>query len=70
MAPAERTHSRFTVSKKYQTFRQVAWTGSFEGGITLGLVVRAQLPFKVSTLPDPLQRPVAGVLSGCCYSRG
>jgi hypothetical protein len=34
----------------YTTFRQVAWAGSFEGQTTLGLGVRARLPFRVFTL--------------------
>ena len=34
----------------YQTFRQVAWAGSFEGQTTLALGVRARLPFRVFTL--------------------
>lgn len=34
----------------YRTFRQVAWAGSFEGQTTLGLGVRARLPFKVATV--------------------
>lgn len=37
----------------YQTFRQVAWAGSFEGYTTLGLGVRARLPFRVFTLDGP-----------------
>ncbi len=37
----------------YQTFRQVAWAGSFEGYSTLGLGVRARLPFRVLTLQGP-----------------
>ncbi|WP_224048589.1 hypothetical protein [Arthrobacter sp. NicSoilB4] len=37
----------------YQTFRQVAWAGSFEGYSTLGLGVRARLPFRVFTLVGP-----------------
>ncbi len=36
----------------YRTFRQVAWAGSFEGQTTLGLGVRARLPFRVFTLDD------------------
>jgi hypothetical protein len=36
----------------YQTFRQVAWAGSFEGTSSVGLGVRARLPFRVFTLPD------------------
>lgn len=34
----------------YRTFRQVAYAGSFEGETTLGLGVRARLPFRVFTL--------------------
>ncbi|MFP3578868.1 hypothetical protein SB659_04680 [Arthrobacter sp. SIMBA_036] len=37
----------------YQTFRQVAYAGSFEGTTTLGLGVRARLPFRVFTLAGP-----------------
>lgn len=37
----------------YQTFRQVVWAGSFEGYTTLGLGVRARLPFRVFTLAGP-----------------
>jgi hypothetical protein len=37
----------------YQTFRQVAWAGSFEGQSTIGLGVRARLPFRVFTLAGP-----------------
>lgn len=37
----------------YQTFRQVAWAGSFEGYTTLGIGVRARLPFRVFALPGP-----------------
>ena len=35
----------------FSTFRQVAWAGSFEGQTTLGLGVRARLPFRVFSLP-------------------
>lgn len=34
----------------YRTFRQVAYAGSFEGETTIGLGVRARLPFRVFTL--------------------
>jgi hypothetical protein len=34
----------------YRTFRQVARTGSSEGVTSLGLGVRARLPFRVTTL--------------------
>jgi len=37
----------------YQTFRQVAWAGSFEGYTSVGLGVRARLPFRVLTLDGP-----------------
>jgi len=37
----------------YRTFRQVAWAGSFEGYTTIGLGVRARLPFRVFTLAGP-----------------
>ena len=36
-----------------QTFRQVAWAGSFEGYTSLGLGVRARLPFRVFALDGP-----------------
>lgn len=37
----------------YPTFRQVTWAGTFEGQTTLGLGVRARLPFRVLTLEGP-----------------
>lgn len=37
----------------YQTFRQVAWAGTFEGYTDLGLGVRARLPFRVFYLDGP-----------------
>lgn len=37
----------------WRTFRQVAWAGSFEGQTTIGLGVRARLPFRVFTLDGP-----------------
>jgi hypothetical protein len=37
----------------YSTFRQVAYAGSFEGQTTIGLGVRARLPFRVYTLTGP-----------------
>jgi hypothetical protein len=43
----------------YRTFRQVAWAGSFEGYTTVGLGVRARLPFRVFTLPGRLVVDVA-----------
>ncbi|WP_440899116.1 AMIN-like domain-containing (lipo)protein [Actinosynnema sp.] len=38
----------------YRTFRQVAWGNSFEGRSTVGLGVRARLPFRVFTGPGGL----------------
>jgi len=43
----------------YRTFRQVAWAGSFEARTTVGLGVRARLPFRVFTLPGRLVVDVA-----------
>ncbi|WP_433263591.1 AMIN-like domain-containing (lipo)protein [Actinosynnema sp. CS-041913] len=43
----------------YSTFRQVAWAGSFEGQTTVGLGVRARLPFRVFTLPGRVVVDVA-----------
>ncbi|MEU6150247.1 hypothetical protein ABZ816_09640 [Actinosynnema sp. NPDC047251] len=43
----------------YTTFRQVAWANSFEGWSTVGLGVRARLPFRVFTLPGRLVLDVA-----------
>jgi hypothetical protein len=37
----------------YRTFRQIAWAGSYEGYSTVGLGVRARLPFRVFTVPGP-----------------
>jgi len=37
----------------YQTFRQVVWAGSFEGQSTIGVGVRARLPFRVFALDGP-----------------
>ena len=34
----------------FETFRQVAWAGSFEGQTSLGIGLRARLPFRVFTL--------------------
>jgi hypothetical protein len=43
----------------YQTFRQVAWAGSWEGTTSVGLGVRARLPFRVFTLGDRVVVDVA-----------
>ena len=37
----------------YQTFRHVAWAGSFEGQTTIGVGVRARLPFRAFLLDGP-----------------
>lgn len=37
----------------WRTLRQVAWGGSFEGYTTIGVGVRARLPFRVFVLPGP-----------------
>ena len=37
----------------YRTFRQVAYAGSFEGQTTVGLGVRARLPFRAFILAGP-----------------
>ena len=37
----------------YRTFRQVAYAGTFEGQTTIGLGVRARLPFRVFILDGP-----------------
>jgi hypothetical protein len=37
----------------WRTFRQIAWAGSFEGQSTIGLGVRARLPFRVFALDGP-----------------
>ncbi|GAA1550310.1 AMIN-like domain-containing (lipo)protein [Kribbella lupini] len=37
----------------YRTFRQLATAGSFEGETTIGLGVRARLPFRVFTVAGP-----------------
>ncbi len=36
----------------YSTFRQVVWAGTFEGYTSMGVGVRARLPFRVFTLDD------------------
>lgn len=43
----------------YQTFRQVAWAGSWEGTTGVGLGVRARLPFRAFALPGRLVIDVA-----------
>jgi len=48
-----RNRSNIVNVKNFDTFRQVAWAGSFEGQTTIGLGVRARLPFRVFTLTGP-----------------
>lgn len=43
----------------YTTFRQVGWGGSFEGYTTVGLGVRARLPFRVFHVDNHLVIDVA-----------
>lgn len=43
----------------FSTFRQLAWANSWEGTSTVGLGVRAQLPFRVFSLPGRLVVDVA-----------
>jgi hypothetical protein len=58
-APAVATDSWFLPNGElidttgYRTFRQVAWAGSFESQTTIGLGVRARLPFRVFLLDGP-----------------
>ncbi|WP_461189184.1 AMIN-like domain-containing (lipo)protein [Arthrobacter sp. Z4-13] len=62
-APAYDAHGNATYSPRnrtelsnvsgYQTFRQVVYAGSFEGYTSVGLGVRARLPFRVLTLDGP-----------------
>ena len=47
-APADRRE--LVDVRSYDTFRQVAWAGSFEGSTTLGLGVRGRLPVRAFTL--------------------
>lgn len=49
--PADRLHA-VNVSG-FSTFRQVAFLGTFEGDTTIGLGVRARLPFRVFVLAGP-----------------
>lgn len=43
----------------FRTFRQVAWAGSWEGTTSVGIGVRARLPFRVFTLPGRVVIDVA-----------
>ncbi|MGY1774858.1 hypothetical protein ACI8AV_03300 [Geodermatophilus sp. SYSU D00804] len=48
-----RTDAEAVAVGGYRTFRQVAYAGSFEGSSTVGLGVRARLPFRVLVLDGP-----------------
>jgi len=50
-----RNRSELVTVTGWRTFRQVAWAGTFEGQTTIGLGVRARLPFRVFTLAGPGQ---------------
>ncbi len=50
-APADR--SNVVNVAGFRTFRQVAFSGSFEGRTLIGLGVRARLPFRVFVLSGP-----------------
>ena len=43
----------------WRTFRQVAYGGSFEGYTTIGVGLRARLPFRVFTLSGPAPTPAS-----------
>jgi hypothetical protein len=45
--------SRMPSVNGFKTFRSVVYGGSFEGQTTVGLGVRARLPFRVFTLTNP-----------------
>ena len=49
--PADRAH--VVDVSGFQSFRQVAWAGSFEGYTTLGVGMRRGLPFRVLVLSGP-----------------
>ncbi len=62
VAPAHDNRGRPTIDGRdvdalavsgFRTFRDVAWAGSFEGQTTVGIGVRARLPFRVFTLSGP-----------------
>ncbi|NKY38720.1 AMIN-like domain-containing (lipo)protein [Cellulomonas septica] len=44
---------RLVNTSSYRTFRDVVWVGSYEGYTTVGLGVRARLPFRVFALAGP-----------------
>jgi hypothetical protein len=48
-----RNRSELVAVAGWRTFRQVAWAGSYEGQTTIGLGVRARLPFRAFALAGP-----------------
>jgi hypothetical protein len=48
-----RPGTRLVSTAGFRTFRDVVWAGSFEGVSTVGLGVRARLPFRAFVLPGP-----------------
>ena len=48
-----RRRPRLVDVRGWSTFRQVAYAGCFEGQTTIGLGVRARLPFRVFVLDGP-----------------
>jgi hypothetical protein len=46
-------HNEMIDVSRYRTFRQVRWVGSFEGVSTVGVGVRARLPFRAFVLAGP-----------------
>ena len=58
-AGVDQDNPRFTTTQRladvsgYRTFRDVVWAGSFEAVSTIGLGVRARLPFRVFVLAGP-----------------
>lgn len=61
LAPAHDPRPGMPSTAGMRTFRQVAWAGSFEGQTTLGLGVRARLPFRVLVLTGDQPRLVVDV---------
>lgn len=61
LAPAHDPRPAMPSTTGMRTFRQVAWAGSFEGQTTLGLGVRARLPFRVFVLSGDHPRLVLDV---------
>ena len=56
LPPASKRADLVDVST-FRTLRQVAWAGDFEGQLTLGVGVRAKLPFRAFVVRDPGKPP-------------